>query len=347
MLIVILNCSLLSNISKDVCIFPIDSCKKRAGHTIFVIILVSLSIIGIILIAVAVNEYMFCGNARHEVSAVGTYTRSGSVSLLAKTHTYDLTCFEPTINAQLKGEASVTIYEVFCGDLRTKEFSIGRKSLPYDNVIRPIVVLSEDFGENYFLKGTVDIVVNATFNASLSGTAVYVCLFVDYEVFMDFTNSDKDWRKYMKNATCRHTSEEHFKTTFNVANPNYVFIALATTNALDTLQFGFNGTRYGYDIPTFTNMTALCTLRSDKPGSSMCTFSVSDTDDLCLLASNSVNADSSYDYSTIILSFPHIKNHTVVGVSLTVLALFFLVVPVAIVLFVICGLSLRKSRSQS
>jgi hypothetical protein len=298
----------------------------------------------IALVAVAVIEYNYCENA-HGSSVDHKYTRSGTNTLLTTISTENFACGVPIITAQLSGEAYIKIYAPFCKDLYVVKAPIGRKSLPYENISHPMVVLSEDFGENYFLKGTVDVVINATFNTLLSGTVIYVCLFEDYEVFMDFTNSDKDWRRYVKNATCRHTSEERFEVNFNITNPNYVFIALATTNALDTLQFGYNGTRYGYDIPAFTNMSEICTLLSDKPKTSECSFSIGDIqsgDDLCLVASNGVKADSSYDYSIIILNIPDVKKRNVVGAVLS--TLFSIVSFVATTIFFICFVLALKSR---
>ena len=319
-------------------------------QTCLVVTLVLFLCVFIVLVFVSVRKFTEyeCENV-HGSSGDRKYTRSGSNILLTQTNIEDFTCVVPIANVQLSGEASVIIYETLCKNLYTKQATVDRKSLTYENVIQPMVVLSEDFDENYFLKGTIDVVVNATFNESLSETDIYVCLFVDYKVFTDFTNSDKDWRMYIKKGICRRTSEEQFKTTYNVTGPNYIFIALATTNALDTLQFGYNGTRYEYDIPTFTNMTKLCSLGSDKPDSSTCNFSISDTgesDDLCLLASNGINADSSFSYSTIILNFPYIKQRDVVGTVLSTLFACLCLVATIIVLVVLL-LRLRKSFVRS
>ena len=293
------------------------------------------------------TEYHYCENA-HGSSADRKYTRSGSNTLLAKISSEKFACGVPNINAQLIGEAFIEIYKMFCKDLEryVVKVPVGRKSLPYENVIRPMVVLSEDFDENYFLKGTIDIVVNTTFNTSLSEMDIYVCLFVDYEVFMDFTNSDKDWRMYMKNATCRHTAKEQFKTSFSITHPNFVFIALATTNSLDTLQFGYNGTRYGYNIPPVNNMSELlCTLGSDKPGTSECSFTIDEMsgNDVCLLASNGVNGDSSYDYSTVVLNIPNVRERNTVRAVLS--TLFSIVCFVAAVTFFICFILALKSQN--
>ena len=317
--------------------------KERIWLVISLIIFPAFLFAFIIFIAVSVSKYKFCGNV-HASSADHQYTRSGSVSLLKTITESDLVCYKPIINAQLRGEASVTIYETPCGDLHTAKFHIDRKSLTYENVIQPMVALSEDFSDNYFLKGSIDLVINATFNAS-SGADIYICLFVDYKVFIDFTNSDKDWRMYTKNATCRRTSERQSKITFDVTNPNYVFIAIATTEVLDTLQFGYNGTRYNYDTPTFANLTQLCSLRSDKPSSSRCSSSISNTgDDLCILVSNEVNADSSYYYSTIALNFPSVTRRTGDGIALTVAAFVcFIVMVLSFVLICILAIRLRKS----
>ena len=146
----------------------------------------------IVFVGLAAKNYKFCESADNVVSVA--YSRSESVSLL-KSIT-DLTCYKPTVNAQLNGKASLSIYGVLCKDLHLNEFHIHRKSLMYENVTQSMVVLSEDFSDNYFLKGKIELNVNATFNRS----NVYVCLFTDYKVFTDFTNSDKDWKMYTKNA---------------------------------------------------------------------------------------------------------------------------------------------------
>ena len=292
-----------------------------------------------IFVSLAAQNYKFCESAHDAFSEV--YSRSESASLL-KTIT-DLTCYKPMVNAQLNGEASVVIYEAFCKQLHTNKFHIHRKSLMYENVTQPMVILSEDFSDNYFLKGKIELSVNTTFDTS-SETDIYICLFVDYKVFTDFTNSDKDWRKYTKNTNCRHTSEKQFTTTFDVTSPNYVFIAITTTNILNTLQFGYNGTGYNYYIPSFANMTKLCSLESGKPSSSLCSFSISDTgDDICLLASNEVNADGSYYYSMITLTFPYIKRHTGTGITLTVVAFICLVVAITLII-AIATLAIRLQK---
>ena len=265
----------------------------------------------ILFVVLAAKNYIFCENADDVGSVV--YSRSESVSLL-KTVT-DLTCYKPTVNAQLNGEALLSIYGALCKYLHLKEFHIHRKSLMYENVTRSMVLLSEDFSDNYFLKGKIELNINATFNRS----EVYVCLFTDYKVFTDFTNSDKDWKMYTKNALCTHTSEKQFTATYDVTSPSYVFIAIAATTALETLQFGYNGTGYNYDIPSLSNLTELCFLQSGKPDGSFCSFSISDTgDNLCLLGSNEVNADGSYYYSTVTLTLPYIKRHVGAGIAFTV-----------------------------
>ena len=288
-----------------------------------------------VFIVLAVENYKFCESADNVDSVV--YSRSESVSLL-KTIT-DLTCYKPTVNAWLNGEASLSIYGALCKDLHLNEFHIHRKSLMYENVTQSMVVLSEDFSDNYFLKGKIELNVNATF----SGSEIYVCLFTDYMVFTDFTNSDKDWKMYTKNAMCRRTSEKQFTTIFDITSPNYVFIAIAATTVLDTLQFGYNGTGYNYNIPSLANLTELCSLQSGKPSGLSCSFSVSDTgDDLCLLASNDVNADGSYYYSTVMLTLPYIKRHIGAGIAFTVAGI---VVTVSVVfVMAVLVISLRAQK---
>ena len=288
-----------------------------------------------VFVGLAAKNFKFCANADDAFSVV--YSRSESVSLL-KIIT-DITCYKPTVNAQLNGEASLSIYEARCKDLHSSKFHIHRKSLMYQNVTQSMVVLSEDFSDNYFLKGSIELSINATFNTS----EIYVCLFFDYKAFTDFTNSDRDWKMYTKNATCRHTSKKQFTTTFDIASPNYAFIAIAATNVLNTLQFGYSGTGYNYNIPSLANLTELCSLQSGKPSGSFCSFSIiSDTgDDVCLLASNDVNADGSYYYSTVILTLPYVNQHIGAGTAFTAACIVIVVTALVSVIIVMAIVAIR------
>ena len=129
-----------------------------------------------------------------------------------------------------------------------------------------------------------------------------------------------------------------------VASPNYAFIAIAATNVLNTLQFGYSGTGYNYNIPSLANLTELCSLQSGKPSGSFCSFSIiSDTgDDVCLLASNDVNADGSYYYSTVILTLPYINRHIEAGIAFTVVCIVIVVTASVIVVVAVVAIRVRK-----
>ena len=245
------------------------------------------------------------------------YMQSGRLTLLKNITNF--TCYEPEIDIQLNKEGSVTIYQASCKNLKTRTYPLSRKSLPYENVSEPTIVLSEDFVNNYFLKGEIEVRVNTTFDTA---TEIYLCLFTDVEAFEDFTNYDKDWRQYIDKAIeCNHTSEEQFTSTFKVVSPDYVFIAMASTNVLKTLQFSFNGTRQNFD-QSQSEITEVCSLTSDKPSESNCQFTVDGASkDLCILASNAAHVDGSIDYFTISLTFPNVKRHTNIGIAFTVPAI--------------------------
>lgn len=304
------------------------------------------TIVGILLIIVAVcllgvkakekNEYCESNSA-----PVTRYASSGSVTLLKSIDNFE--CIKPAISAQLNSAGTLALYQAPCSALKTIQFQVDRTSLPYSNVTKPIVVFSEDFSDNYFLSGRVDVNVNATFGSN-PATYIYVCLFLDLQAFNNFTNFDKDWRDYVEKANCRVTSKEQFKTTFDIESPSYVFIAMATTGRLSTLQFGYNGTAKNYG-QSLDNMLKVCSL-DDKAGDSQCSFSVVNNDTkLCLLASTELNADGSIDYISITLTF--VQNmHTVIVfiVSAVVISIACLIV-IILIFIVTCTNCLPKTLS--
>lgn len=291
--------------------------------------------------AKTLGKYNFCKNVK--ASSTG-YTRSASVSLLENVTNF--TCFGPEINAKLNNKGSVKLYQAECKNLTTQKFPIHRQSLPYENVSKPIVVLSEDFDENYFSKGAVEVRVNATFD--LVSINFYVCLFSDVQAFSDFSNYDKDWKKYVEKAVqCQVTTDQYFTTTFAIESPGYVFIGIASTGVLSTLQFSYNGTGYNFVLSP-GNVSEVCSLKDDKPGDSSCYFTVDGTAsrDLCILASSVVYADGSLDYSTITLSFPHVKQYKTIGITFIALAVVSTLAFFVLIFLIVC-LGTRRCSLQN
>ena len=343
-------CNMLSYI---LCIINVIVCRRDIGcqptrfrasciaisMCVALILLIS-SIIFTYETAKALRKYNFCTNVK--ASSTG-YTRSASVSLLE--NITDFTCFEPEINAKLNDGGSVKLYQAECKNLATQKFPVHRHSLLYENVSKPIVVLSEDFDENYFSKGTIEVHVNASFD--LVSINTYVCLFSDVQTFSDFTNYDKDWKKYVEESVqCQVTTDQYFTTTFAIESPGYVFIGIASTGVLSTLQFSYNGTGYNFVLSP-GNVSEVCSLKDDKPGDSSCYFTVDGTiRDLCILASSVMYADGSLDYSTVTLSFPHVKHYKTTGVTFIALAIVSTLAFFVLIFLIVC-LGTRRCSLQN
>ena len=327
--------------------FTTQCCSFRnIAIIILSIITVILLVVDAILIAKAVEN---CKPTCRPVQDSSTnYSRSASLSLLKNITDVQFTCSKTEINARLIDEGVVTIYQTDCKNLNTRTFQIDRRSLLYENVSMPIVVLSEDFTDNYFVGGELEVRVNATFN---SGSDMYVCFFSDVQVFFDFTNSDKDWKRYVDMATCRSTTEEDFSTTFDIGSPSYVFIAIASTGVLTTLQFGYSGSVHNFKQSS-DDMSQVCSLKSDKPSESECSFTINDAaKDNCILASSEGNVDGSYDYSAITLTTVtyHAEEHvcTSAGVALaaiTAVVSTIILSLVTVILIIVAYCKCSKSR---
>lgn len=236
--------------------------------------------------------------------SLSVLTGTGTNAILGKVDPQNT---EPSLSATLYETGSGDDYELYlmspkCNDVVYAHFKQQyEQKTALTNFNRSWSVYDDNFsnGQNYFVTGQVNVTINATVKRTRKSSIIYICKFTNPDNYEQFTENYYTWMQYVKYAECKNVSVSSSvvsTTTFDITSPQFVFIGIAPSEIIDSLQYGYNTA--GKNI-TGSNYPITC--RLDTSQKTSCDFQIDTTltDELCMIGCGVPLIGSSYVYSQV------------------------------------------------
>ena len=262
-------------------------------------------------------EYTFHANTTRcqnfTATIVDASSRSDCYSILNNITSQDLSCAEPLLDLSLNGRNSmIAIYQTLCQNIESQHFNVNYQFVDLPSSESPTPVFDENFSpQNYFLDGEIQLkIINTT--TILSSVNIDLCLFSgDYE-YNRFLRAGANWKNYTKNSYCNTITVEdgeNYLVSFHINKPMFAFLGMASVGAVQISHL--NVTATGRQISDLgRNSTKACELTGED---TTCNFNLellnNENISLCIVAYEQGNADGTYDYSNLTVSFPNRIKH--------------------------------------
>jgi hypothetical protein len=244
------------------------------------------------------------------------HSRSGSYSILDTVTSQDLMCYaKPLLHLSLtEGEDSaVEVYQTPCQEVETQPFltHYDFNDLPSAEGPRPL--FDENFSpQNYFMNGTIEVgIINAT-STFTSQDIIDLCLFSDYYQYNRFLKAGIKWKNRTENAVCKTVTSDETDLTvsFNISEPMFAFLGLATTYPMQIDLINITAIGYGISNPG-KNSTMVCQLNGEA---ATCDIALPNKQELrngstCIVAYEEGNPDGTYDYTNLTIDIPNKVEH--------------------------------------
>ena len=243
----------------------------------------------------------------------------------------------------------IAVYQTLCQNIESQYFNVNYQFVDLPSSESPRPVFDENFSpHNYFVDGCIQLDITNT-TTMLSPANIDLCLFSgDYE-YNRFLRAGTDWKNYTRNSYCNTITAENgknYSASFNISKPMFAFLGMASVSAVQVSQLNITAT--GRQISDLgKNSTKACQLNGED---TTCNFNLQLLNDqnttLCIVAYEEGNADGTYDYSNLTISFPNqIKYNNPYKMMLTVYGSTSLGIIVISVMLLLIGITMLRKRS--
>lgn len=244
-------------------------------------------------------------------SPTRVYTRSNSYSLLGSI-SYPV-CFEPVVQVLLERKASsVDVFQDYCQDVEVQPSRAIRSLNNASLVGNPLPVCDENYlTQNYFINGSIDVTIANVSITNSSSATIYVCFFTESSKYYNFLMAGEDWKKHISKTDCKTSGVENggsYAFSFDISEPTFVFLAVASTAYLHLEQLNFSAT--GQNISSLGgNSIKVCELNGYHMNCSvgLQNYTAEKNQRVCLVAFEERNPDNSYDYSNLTVILPKVS----------------------------------------
>ena len=209
------------------------------------------------------------------------------------------------------------------------------------------------------MDGSIQVILTNT-TTNLSSATVELCLFTNSDDYNEFLSAGVNWKNSTMTTDCNSTAvtvengRSYIAASINISKPS-----IASTASVHIDQMKVNAV--GHNIPGYgANSAKVCQLN----GKDMkCSFSLlkfnGENQDICLVAYEDVNPDSTYDYSNLTLILPtpaeksrkqyEIFGFSSLGTSALTVVILSIIVAIVLIQKWICTRrpTLNRSRSET